>query len=488
MLFCVVSVLVVGLALYNLEVYPRIWFDEGWHLQAARHLALTGRYRFGPAVGPTVFYPIAWVFRLFGVGLLQARLVMGGYLLLALAGCYLLVRRLYDEEVAITASLLLVASPGVGLLNWGRQVLGEVPAWAFFLLGTLCWLKAVEQDRKGWRLTLAAGLLFGLAVLTKNQFMLLIPTLVVLWALNWLYYRQAKSAHVVLLVVCIVVCVIAWYLTLRFVAGSKMFRHTVEQWQTAPARSILYFDPSLVLANVRFILGPRVFLSWGLPGLLYGALLTLKRNRDGFKEAFLFVFALFWLAWYAVASVGWERYAFPGLAVTGIFVAKLLRDLIGGGRTSLRGVWDSLQQGKGAAWPRRLCFLALLLAMTLWPLVGQVRAIAYEVDRTPQQMAAYLDAHVSQEAVIETWDAEMGFLTQHTYHYPPGHMLDAASRTLALEGGASLPSYDFLEANPDYILVGAFSQWTGLYPTEFLWNECVLVTSIGAYDLYRVKE
>ena len=66
----VVGLLVMGLVLYNLEYYPRTWFDEGWHLQVARHLARTGEYRFGPAIGPTVFYPVAWAFRLFGIGLL----------------------------------------------------------------------------------------------------------------------------------------------------------------------------------------------------------------------------------------------------------------------------------------------------------------------------------------------------------------------------------------------------------------------------------
>jgi 4-amino-4-deoxy-L-arabinose transferase-like glycosyltransferase len=480
--------MLVILVFYNLEFYPRTWFDEGWHLQMARYLALTGRYRFGPAVGPTVFYPIAWVFRLFGVGLLQARLVMVGYLLLALVGFYLLVRQVYDGEVATIASALLVTSNGVGLFKWGRQALGEVPALAYFLLGALCWFRAVEQEHRGSRFVLVAGLSFALSILTKNMFIVLIPSLIALWLLNRLYYRQAKSAHIVLLIACTAVPVVGWYVALWFRADPRLIGHMVEQWQAAPARSILFFEPSLVLRNIKFVFGPQAFFFWGLPGLLYGGLLALRRDRDGFKEAFLLVFALLWLAWYVVASIGWDRYAFPGLAVTAIFVANLYRDLMSGDRISLCELWNTLQRGKGCDWPRRLFFFAVLLAITLCPLGSQVRRTVCQVDRTPQQMAAYLNTHIDQEAVIETWEPEIGFLTEHTYHYPPSHVLDAACRNVALGGSFSPGSYDFLEADPEYVLVGGFGKWTGLYPTKFLQQECVLVTSIGAYDLYRVKK
>ena len=62
------AALLLFLCLYNLEFYPRLWFDEGWHLQAAKHLAQTREYCFGPGVGPTVFYPVAWAFRLLPSG------------------------------------------------------------------------------------------------------------------------------------------------------------------------------------------------------------------------------------------------------------------------------------------------------------------------------------------------------------------------------------------------------------------------------------
>ena len=58
------AVTILILSLYNLEYYPRTGFDEGIHLLVAKRLAFDGVYRFGPAVGPTLFFPIALAFRL----------------------------------------------------------------------------------------------------------------------------------------------------------------------------------------------------------------------------------------------------------------------------------------------------------------------------------------------------------------------------------------------------------------------------------------
>lgn len=108
----ILVVIVLFLTLYNLEYFPPTWFDEGIHLLVARKLALEGKYRFGPAVGFTVFLPITAAFRVAGVGLLPARLVMVGYLLLCVAAFYTLARYLGGWKVATAGTLLFVSSPG----------------------------------------------------------------------------------------------------------------------------------------------------------------------------------------------------------------------------------------------------------------------------------------------------------------------------------------------------------------------------------------
>ena len=109
----VATALGVGLILlffffYNLTDYPKTWFDEGSHLHVPKALVTMGVYadysseglrHFGPTigVGPTVMLPIAGMFQVTGIGLLQARLVMVAYLAIALVLMGLLARHLFTK-------------------------------------------------------------------------------------------------------------------------------------------------------------------------------------------------------------------------------------------------------------------------------------------------------------------------------------------------------------------------------------------------------
>ena len=75
---------------YNLANYPTIWWDEAIFSETAANLVQHGRYAFtvqSPdqlsdldfriSVGPAVILPVAMAYRLFGVGVIPGRLVMG---------------------------------------------------------------------------------------------------------------------------------------------------------------------------------------------------------------------------------------------------------------------------------------------------------------------------------------------------------------------------------------------------------------------------
>jgi len=500
--------LLVFLCFYNLRYYPALWFDEGVHLRVARHLALTGEYAFGPAVGPTVFYPVAIAFRAWKIDVLPARLVMVGYLLVTLGLFYRLGRHVYGPKVACLATLLVLGSPGVALLWLGRQVLGEVPAMAFFLGGLLAWFRAVDAaavpetrslgetgflsrfwrgiPRRGWLWLVLAGFLFALSIITKNQFFILLPTLLLVGLIDRLYYRRLHPLQVIIPVLLGVLGVAAWYLALPHLAPPVVVQHTVKQWKTAPARSILVLSPSLMMRSARFVFGPRVFYGWALPALVYALLVSLRRDWQGLREATLLAFVSLWLGWYIVLSIGWERYAFPAVMLLGLFVARLFHQLVQGPRLSFSEVMQRIQRGQAGKELLRLSLGAILVAMLLVPLVQQGWAILAEADTSAWQMADYLNANVPSDTVIETWEPEMAFLTKHHYHSPPAAVLDAMSRHIAL--GTPLPPdlYDFLTAEPEYILVGKFAKWTRLY-TDSLSQCCQFVVSFGEYALYRVK-
>src|SRR5579863_2404719 len=105
-------VVVLFVATYHLDRYPVTWFDEGSHLHVPQDLVWYGVYAdrssegfryFGPTigVGPTVMLPIALVFRLAGVGLLQARLVVAVYAMGSVVLFGLLARAWYGAATAL---------------------------------------------------------------------------------------------------------------------------------------------------------------------------------------------------------------------------------------------------------------------------------------------------------------------------------------------------------------------------------------------------
>jgi len=180
-----------------------------------------------------------------------------------------------------------------------------------------------------------------------------------------------------------------------------------------------------------------------------------------------------WLVWYVGASLGWPRYAFPAVAFGALVVARALADLI-------RWLWH------GTLIQRRLVFVvgAYMALIIATPLALSANAIAHP-DDSAQRIAAYLDAKVPRAAIVETWEPELGLLTDHRYHYPPIALLDTAVRHQWL-GGPPV-AYDGLRDAPAYVVVGGFGGYTGIYSPEVLARDYVEEQRAGPYVLFRRK-
>lgn len=482
----VLVIMALTLALVNLPYWRRTWFDEGSHLLVPKTLVQFGRYAYvssegfrtyGPtlSVGPTVMLPIALVFKLFGIGLIQARLVMVAYLLLTFVVVYRLTRHLYGSMVALMAGFLLFTSRGVNILEYGRQVLGEVPALFFWLAGVLLWFRPEVKLRR-----VASGLLFGLAMITKNQVALIIaPTLAVVWGLNAFYYRQLRHADFALPLMIALGIYIAWMATLLVFLGDGNLAANLALLRQSSGGALFVFMPERAQSSLKFLLGLDVFSGLLVPAMLYAVGLGLRRDLEGLKNALLVVFVALALGWYAFGSIGWERYAFPGLAVASLFVAKLFHDLI----TAARSIGNRTGTMRLLT-PLVIALIGLFALIIGRPLAYYTRAIFFQPDDGPQQMAAYLNAHISQTALIETWSPELGFLTDHRYHYPPPEVLDKVVRAAWLGEPYPPGAYDFRAYQPDYLVLD-YTPMGSIYPTEFVGPGYRLVVSLGGYDLYE---
>lgn len=486
----------MGLGLYHLGTYPAPWFDEGWYLQIPRNLVLYGQYAplsaegFRSAdtvlsVAPTLYLPVAAVFKLAGIGFFQARVVMLGYWLVASAAFYLAARRAYGPTVAVVALYLflfrLEDDPFTSTFYLGRQVMGEVPALGFLLAGGLLWFRALESPtRRGGRLV-GAGLLLGLAAITKLQFILLIlPTLLVTGLIARLYWRERTLGPALITAGICLATLALWYGVLRLLLGPENFAVLLRDLSSASAPQVRVSSGVAFLRGAKFLLR-STFLVVGVPGLLYALLSGARRERPNLPALFLFCFVGSALGWYLLASVGWTRYAYPFLAVGNLFIARLLVDLGDGLRFERRA----------GGWPVAARGVAVLALIGLLPW-GNFRLLARELvapDRSLEQFNAYLQVHVPAGAVIETWEWEVAVLdTAHRYHFPPTPLLNTLIAQANLGVTDEPVAYDFLAARPDYVVVGRFAQWTELYPLTILAAHGRPVVTIGPYVLYEVVE
>lgn len=472
---------VTFLALYNLTDYPATWFDEGFTLQVPKTLVRFGVYAIytsegfyyhGISGGPTVILPIAAAFWLFGIGLLQARLVMALYLLATVYVFYRLARELGGRRLAWVATALLVVSPAA-LVQYGRQGLGEVPGLFFLVTGLALWFAAWE--RAGWRRLGLIGLLLGLAMVTKHIYLLILaPTLGLAWLANLVYYRTAPQRVFIVPGLVAATCFALWEVCKRLYLDPATAAESQARLGDAIAYAALLFSPNLMQQNIRWLLGRNMYLGLLLSVLVYGFILALPRRREGQQWGILLVLVAVNLGWFAVASIGWHRYAFPGLAIASLFVARFFYDLTAGFQLDGAALWEALRQNQPILRRYALRWMVLawfaVMIITL-PLRDTVRKLVSPAPNAPAAMAAYLNEHVPREALIATAEAEMGFLTDHNYYQS---LWDSAE------------AHNFVQTeSPDYVLVGRFVKF---YPAYLLAERYTLVTSIGQYKLYAINQ
>jgi hypothetical protein len=507
-----VGLTVAFLFLYKLTDYPKTWFDEGSHLHVPKALVTMGVYadysseglrHYGPTigVGPTVMLPIAGAFQVAGVGLLQARLIMVLYLAAGLTLMFLLARHLLGVRAAWVVGALLLTSPAIDMVDYGRQVLGEVPGLAFMAGGFLLWF--VRWRRARWWELILVGLLLGLSVVTKYQYLLVLgAALLLAWGINLLWFKRAQRLF---LIPGIVTAAIfgAWQLFTLVYLGPATIGENLASLREFTAGAAAVFSQDLMIRSLNELFSAKGFLWTLFPVLGYSLYWLVRPPRAAVETEFLqetrfltaqdrrhqlailYALVIINLLWYVVASVSWLRYAFVGLAFATFFVALTFASLTA--NFSPFNLWQatrtSERRWRGYA---GLALLILLAAIIVAPGARLAVRIATAPADDSAQMAQVMDATVPRAALVETWEPPMGFLTEHRYHYPPQLLLNRTVRQKWLGETTVAELYDFTELNPEYVLVGEFSRWVEVYPPERLRAAGYeLVETLGQYELYQ---
>jgi hypothetical protein len=199
----VLGVVALVIRLFGLGCANEVFIDEVTYASLAEQLA----HGLLPSSAgepfflhpPASFGLNALVIRLFGLHgdamdlALQLRLVNAVLGALTVFVCFLLVRRLTSSLPATVAALVLVTDPFV--LRMDSRVMIETPAGLGVVTGWLLLLRALDRDAgpARTRRELAAGLAFGLALVTKDM----TAAFTVVPLLAAVFWRRTLSAPVV---------------------------------------------------------------------------------------------------------------------------------------------------------------------------------------------------------------------------------------------------------------------------------------------------
>ncbi len=436
-------------------------------------------------MSPTVYLPIATAFRLGGIGFLQARLVMVTYLLAATACCYLLGRRLYGPLAGAAGAYLFLfrmeGDPFTSTFLLGRQVMGEVPAIAFVLAGCLAWRAGALSARAAT--AVLAGVLFGLAVVTKLQMVFTVPMAVALvGAIAWWQGARRVAWLAVITVATTGMTVAAWFGCLWILLGTD---HAASLAANVAAASAPQVRIGAVAAAVRALsfLSGSTFLVLGVPALAYALLLEVRDPKPDPGRRLLVALVVMSGLWFTVRSIGWPRYAYPMLALGNLLIAKLFVDMAAG----LALVAQRSMAGTGAAAGRAATVVVAAIVLAL-PL-PEGRLIAKNLvgppDRSLSSLLAWLDREVPPGVVVETWEFEVAVMPSlHHYSFPPVRLVDRMITSMFF-GGADTGGYDPSGQGSAYLVVGRFAKWTRLYETTVRRGGAPVAT-FGEYDVYRM--
>ena len=193
-------------SIYKLYESPPTWMDEGIIIQTARSIYDIGypaipvapdKYESAGIVTTSypVTIPVAMSFKLFGTGLIPARMVMVVYLLLLFIVSYIILKKFVSpSRYLLSFALFITFAP---LYGQGKNVLGEVPGMFFFILflSIIYFLELNVNKSKSIWLNLLAGLSGGLFVITKPIFILFIPAIFLAFIVKRFWFRNSSFVY-----------------------------------------------------------------------------------------------------------------------------------------------------------------------------------------------------------------------------------------------------------------------------------------------------
>jgi len=431
------------------------------------------------AVGPATLLPVALAFKLFGVGLLQARLCMTAYFLAAVALWGILAWRLAGPTAGVLALAGFLFVPEIFLIS--TPAMGETPGLAWLALAFLLYLRWTRREGKVGLLFLA-GLACGGAYLAKCVYgYLMAPAWVLVFLVSAIRRGKVRWAELIAPLAGMAVVFLLYYGVIFLVLGPR--------GAVGYALSIREFsrfaDPqSGMVARVLYKL--RLARDWMPLALAAAALVwvfarALDRNDPRGKQMLpIGALALVWTGWWFFANpISFYYHFFPAVVLYTVLSACLVARAI-----------DLIRRSDAGEVSLRASLIVLLIAVFLWPwgnLRGQFANLALQRRLRSEQVTMLevvrklpADALLSGWTIFRNWD--FVFLADRPTWGRPAEPGETPREEYLLMGPENIRAYSAETMRP-----------TGFNPhsqgcARFVRERCRLVAQHGHFVLWRVVE
>jgi 4-amino-4-deoxy-L-arabinose transferase-like glycosyltransferase len=230
MILAAIAAVVLRIIRLQSDAYPHLsWSsalltDEGFYIHNARNVVLFGTAKTdgfnNMLIMPTLHFVQVWVFRMFGVGAIQARSISAVCGMLETAILTATLWKLFGKRAGLAAGLFV----GLGhtSLLYSRMALMDTPAALFLTVQFSLWAAAVRRASEGKNpspMAVTAGVVAGLCYVTRGLavWCVLLPWAALPVALRTLPQQRklcwlTAAAHSAGFVAVFTVYLLTWYL------------------------------------------------------------------------------------------------------------------------------------------------------------------------------------------------------------------------------------------------------------------------------------
>ncbi len=316
---------IVFFSLFHITESPPFGFDEGWATHIATNIYRVGidGTQFAPnnfvhvpliSVGYPLIYTLAFWFKIFGAGILQARIMMVVYMLGFAIVSFLFLRRLYGNDIALASLAILSTFPP--FYTFGKSVIGEVPVLFFLMLFLLCFNLATNNPKKRRFWLILSGVAAGLCVVTKTMALIFIP-IIFIGAFLAFRRRLISWREIGIVAISVIIPIMVW-LIVQFRPGDSLAN--ILDYYSNP--SALTDKSATFWLNLRILftsIGSLYMLSF-ITAWIAGIIARLKNKIIIYVEEYIaFTFSLLLLLSLLFRYMD-ARYLFP-IQVLGILFA-----------------------------------------------------------------------------------------------------------------------------------------------------------------------